>query len=121
MCGVRVKRQDSFVRLASSRIANWVRNKLSGDNIRDTGCTLKAYRRDCLLQLKLFEGMHRFLPTLLKVAGYRVAELPVGHRPRLYGTTKYNIRNRLFKSFRDLIAVRWMKRRWIHYEIEERI
>ena len=121
VCGVRVKRQDSFVRLISSRIANWVRNTLSGESIRDTGCTLKAYRRDALMQLKLFEGMHRFLPTLLKLAGYRVTEMAVGHRPRLYGETKYNVGNRVFKSFRDLLAVRWMKRRWIHYDVEEEI
>ena len=121
VCGVRVKRNDSFVRLISSRIANWVRNRLSDETIQDTGCTLKAYRRECLLKLKLFDGMHRFLPTLLKMEGCRVTELPVGHRPRLRGKAKYNIRNRVFKSFRDLLAVRWMKHRWIRYEIEEQI
>lgn len=121
ICGVRVKRQDSFVRLASSRIANWVRNSLSGESIRDTGCTLKAYRRESLMKLKLFEGMHRFLPTLIKLAGGKVKEVPVGHRPRLYGETKYNVTNRVFKSFRDLLAVRWMKRRWISYTIKEEI
>jgi len=121
VCGMRVKRRDSLGKRISSRIANWVRNKLSGENIRDTGCSLKAYRRECLTKLKLFEGMHRFLPTLLKLAGFTVAEISVNHRPRLRGRTKYNMWNRVFKSFRDLLAVRWMKRRWIHYEIEEEI
>lgn len=121
VCGVRVKRQDSFFRLLQSRIANGIRNKLSGESIRDTGCTLKAYRREALLKLKLFEGMHRFLPTLLKMAGYRVTEVAVGHRQRLYGKTKYGMGNRAIKAFKDLLAVRWMKKRWIQYEIEEKI
>jgi len=121
VCGMRLKRRDNFIRRASSRIANWVRNKLSNDDIRDTGCTLKAYRRECLLRLKLFEGMHRFLPTLLRMEGFRVTEMAVNHRPRLQGETKYNVWNRVFKSFKDLLAVRWMKRRRIHYEIGEEI
>ena len=121
VCGMRLKRRDNFVRRTSSRIANWVRNKLSNDDIRDTGCTLKAYRRECLLRLKLFEGMHRFLPTLLRMEGFRVTEMAVNHRPRLQGKTKYNVWNRVFKSFKDLLAVRWMKRRRIHYEIREEI
>ncbi|MFH1730421.1 MAG: glycosyltransferase family 2 protein [Planctomycetota bacterium] len=118
-CGVRVERRDGFVKRASSRVANWVRNKLSGEHIRDTGCSLKAYKRDFLVKLKLYDGMHRFLPTLLKMEGARVTEIPVNHRPRLKGRTKYNICNRVFKSFRDLFAVRWMKRRFIRYEIGE--
>lgn len=121
VCGVRLKRQDNFVRRASSRIANWVRNKLSGESIRDTGCSLKAYRREFLAKLKLFDGMHRFLPTLLKMEGARVAEIPVNHRPRLRGNTKYNVWNRVFRSFRDLLAVRWMKQRFIRYEVEEEL
>jgi len=121
VCGVRLKRRDRLVRRISSRIANWVRNRLSGESIRDTGCSLKAYKRECLADLKLFDGMHRFLPTLIKLAGFRVTEVPVNHRPRPRGEAKYNIRNRVFKSFRDLLAVRWMKRRWIRYDIEEKI
>ena len=121
VCGVRVNRRDSFVRLASSRIANWVRNKLSNEDVTDTGCTLKAYKREFLARLKLYEGMHRFLPTLLRLEGARVTEIPVNHRPRLRGETKYNVWNRVFRSFKDLLAVRWMKHRWIRYEIEEEI
>jgi len=121
VCGVRVSRLDPFVRRVSSRIANWVRNRLTGERITDTGCTLKAYRREFLERVTLFEGMHRFLPTLLRLAGARVTELPVRHRPRRKGKSKYNIRNRLFRSFRDLFAVRWMQSRRLDYRIEEKI
>jgi hypothetical protein len=85
------------------------------------GCSLKAFRREAVNRLKLFNGMHRFLPTLLKMEGYRVAEVKVNHSPRKYGKTKHNIRNRIFRSFRDLLAVRWMKKRQLNYEIEERV
>lgn len=117
--GVRTKRQDSWVRRASSRIANWVRNKLSNETITDTGCSLKVFRRECFEKIKLFEGMHRFLPTLVKMEGHRVIEVPVNHRPRTRGESKYGVWNRVFKSFTDLLAVRWMKKRILRYEIEE--
>lgn len=119
VCGWRQKRHDSLVRRVSSRVANYVRNKLSNEEIVDVGCSLKVYKRECVDKLKLFEGMHRFLPTLVKLEGYSVIEVPVNHRPRELGTSKYNIRNRIMKAFLDLLAVRWMKRRYIRYEIEE--
>jgi glycosyltransferase involved in cell wall biosynthesis len=119
VCGWRQKRHDSLVRRISSRIANYVRNKLSDEQIVDVGCSLKVYKRQCVDDLKLFEGMHRFLPTLVKLAGYTVTEVPVNHRPRELGTSKYGISNRIMKAFLDLLAVRWMKRRYIRYEIEE--
>lgn len=119
VCGWRQKRHDNLVRRISSRVANYVRNKLSNEQIVDVGCSLKAYKRECVENLKLFEGMHRFLPTLVKLEGYTVVEVPVNHRPRELGTSKYNIRNRIVKAFTDLLAVRWMKKRYIHYEIEE--
>jgi len=78
-----------------------------------------VYRGKFLTRLKLFDGMHRFLPTLLRLTGARVTEMPVNHRPRTKGTAKYNVRNRVFKSFRDLLAVRWMQSRWISPDIEE--
>ena len=121
VCGIRTDRADNFLRRASSRIANAVRNWVTGDCIADTGCTLRAYRREFLTRLKLFEGMHRFLPTLLKLAGARVTEVPVRHRPRLRGQSKYGVWNRLFKGLRDLLAVRWMKKRWLHYRVKETI
>jgi len=118
-CGVRVNRRDSWLRLVSSRIANRVRNKLSNETISDTGCSLKVFRAQALARVKLFEGMHRFLPTLVKMEGYRVVEVPVSHRPRQAGESKYGVWNRVFKSFRDLLAVRWMKNRMLRYEIRE--
>lgn len=116
VCGVRVKRQDSHIRLLSSKIANGVRNWLSNETITDTGCSLKLFRKSCLDQVTLYEGMHRFLPTLIKLTGYRVIEVPVSHHPRVHGTSKYGIWNRAFCSFLDLLAVRWMKRRWLKYK-----
>lgn len=110
VCGIRARRQDGWIKKISSRIANGFRNWATGDNIVDTGCTLKAYRRECLNQLELYHGMHRFLPTLLKMRGYRVAQVPVNHRPRLRGQTKYGTWGRLAKGLSDLYAVRWMKK-----------
>jgi glycosyltransferase involved in cell wall biosynthesis len=121
VCGVRQKRRDSFVRKASSRIANGVRNWLTNESIQDVGCSLRAMKRECVEGLKLFEGMHRFLPTLLRMDGWTIKEVPVNHRPRPAGETKYGIGNRLFRGVRDLIAVRWMQKRWLNYEIEEEI
>jgi len=117
--GVRTRRQDSLVRRLSSRVANYVRNRLSDETIADTGCSLKAYRRSALQRLVLYDGMHRFLPTLLKIEGYRVRETAVGHRPRKHGASKYGIGNRLLPSFQDLLAVRWMKRRKLRYEVKD--
>ena len=117
VCGVRLNRNDSAVRRLSSRIANWVRNRLSDENITDTGCSLKLFRKECIDRLKLYEGMHRFLPTLVKMEGYEVVEVPVNHLPRLKGVSKYGIRNRLLRSFLDLLAVRWMKKRRLNYRV----
>jgi len=119
--GVRRKRQDNLVRRVSSRVANYVRNRLSDETITDTGCSLKAFRRAALSRLVLYDGMHRFLPTLLKMEGFRVREIPVGHRPRRHGDSKYGIGNRLLPSFMDLLAVRWMKRRKLRYEVKDDI
>ena len=117
--GVRRVRRDSLVRRVSSRVANYVRNRLSDETITDTGCSLKAYRREAVARLKLYRGMHRFLPTLLKMEGFRVREIPVGHRPRAHGQSKYGISNRLVPSFVDLLAVRWMKKRMLRYEVKD--
>ena len=119
VCGWRHERNDSFVRRVSSRIANGIRNKLSGEDIRDVGCSLKVFRREYAQRLKLFTGMHRFFPTLVKFEGGRVAEVKVNHRPRKFGTPKYGISNRIMRSFLDLLAVCWMKKRYLGYTIEE--
>jgi glycosyltransferase involved in cell wall biosynthesis len=124
VCGTRVATRgegDGFVRIASSRIANWVRNKLSGEQISDAGCTYRAFKRDCIANLKFFKGMHRFLPTLIKMEGFSVTEIAVSNNPRFAGQSHYGVWNRLFASFYDLLAVRWMKRRMFRYEIAEKI
>jgi len=122
VCGVRQNRQDDFVRRASSRIANAVRNRLTGEAITDVGCSLRACRRELLPGLPMFHGLHRFLPTLLRLQGAaRVKEVPVRHRARRFGTPKYNIRNRLWRALADLFAVRWMQRRWIDRRLVEEI
>jgi glycosyltransferase involved in cell wall biosynthesis len=121
VCGTRVATRgkgDSFVRVASSRIANWVRNKLSQETITDAGCTYRAFKRECVDKLKLYRGLHRFIPTLLKMEGFTVTEIPVTNHPRLHGESKYGVWNRLFKSFRDLLAIRWMKSRLLNYKID---
>jgi dolichol-phosphate mannosyltransferase len=117
--GVRVNRQDTWVRKVSSRIANGVRNRLTHDSVTDVGCTLRACRAEYLARIPMFTGMHRFLPTLLKMAGARTTEIPVNHRPRLHGQPKYTIGNRLWRALADLFAVRWMQKRWIDRRISE--
>jgi len=119
VCGWRQKRNDNFIRRISSRIANGVRNRLSGESIRDVGCSLKAFRSVYAKKMKLFTGMHRFFPTLIKMEGGRVTEVPVNHRQRKFGAPKYNIRNRIVRSFIDLLAVCWMKKIRLNYEIED--
>ena len=119
VAGIRRRRADSLVRRVSSRIANSVRNRVTGDDIRDTGCSLKAFRREALGRLPLYRGMHRFLPTLVRIAGGRVAQIEVNHRPRVAGTSKYGVFNRLFVGIADLLAVRWMKSRRVDDDYEE--
>jgi glycosyltransferase involved in cell wall biosynthesis len=119
--GWRQKREDSWVKRITSRIANRIRNSLSGEEIQDSGCTFRAYKRECLQEIKLYKGMHRFIPTLVKMEGYRVIEIPIAHHPRRFGVSKYTTWNRMWRALIDLLAVKWMKSRHIHYEIEERI
>ncbi len=117
--GWRKQRQDPWMRKVSTKVANRVRNWLSDENIHDSACPLKVYKRECLENLMLFEGMHRFMPTLVKIQGFKVKEVPVSHFPRNAGKAKYGVWNRLFKSLRDLFAIRWMKKRWLkHYGTE---
>lgn len=121
VCGTRVATRsqgDDVIRVISSRIANWVRNKLSNETISDAGCTYRAFKRDCVDKLKLYRGLHRFIPTLLKMEGFSVTEIAVTNNPRLHGESKYGVWNRLFKSFHDLLAIRWMKSRILGYQIQ---
>jgi glycosyltransferase involved in cell wall biosynthesis len=124
VCGTRVESRgkgDNFIRIASSRIANWVRNKLSGEQISDAGCTYRAFKRECIENLKFFKGMHRFLPTLFKIEGFTVTEISVTNNRRFAGQSHYGVWNRLFASFYDLLAVRWMKKRMFRYQVAERV
>lgn len=123
-CGTRVEARskgDSFIRLASSRIANWVRNQLSDETITDAGCCYRAFKRECIAEVKFFNGGHRFLPTLIKMEGFTVTEVPIGHHPRVAGQAHYGVWNRLFKSFYDLLAVRWMKKRFLRFKVVDRV
>lgn len=112
-CGVRVNRQDDRIRRLSSKIANSVRNWLTHESITDVGCSLRACRSEFLIDLPIFDGMHRFLPTLLRLNGARVKEIPVNHRPRAAGESKYGVGNRLWRGIADLMGVRWIQRRFI--------
>lgn len=112
---------DNFIRIASSRIANGVRNKLSGEQISDAGCNYRAFKRECIGNLKFFKGMHRFMPTLFRMEGFTVTEISISHKPRLAGQSHYGIGNRVFGTFYDLLAVCWMKKRMLRYQIIERI
>ncbi|MDR2668387.1 MAG: glycosyltransferase family 2 protein [Desulfovibrio sp.] len=118
--GMRVRRRDSFIKKASSRIANAVRNSLTGEHIRDTGCSLKVLRASMARRLPMFRGMHRFLPTLMKMQGAAVVEVPVSHRPRRSGRSKYGVWDRAFSGLYDLLAVRWMQKRNLRFSIRER-
>jgi glycosyltransferase involved in cell wall biosynthesis len=117
--GVRAHRQDSWVRLASSRIANATRRAILGDSVSDIGCSFKAYRREVLEGLPLFVGAHRFLPALCQFRGAKLVEVPLSHRPRRHGQSKYGIANRLGRGIADLIGVRWLKSRMIRYRVLE--
>ncbi|HET6303948.1 MAG TPA: glycosyltransferase, partial [Myxococcota bacterium] len=117
--GVRTGRRDGPVRKLSSRIANGFRNRMTHESVRDVGCSLRVMRREFLERVKLWRGMHRFLPTLLRLEGARIVEVSVSHRPRRHGTSKYGIRNRLFAGFMDVFAVRWMQRRALRYRAQE--
>jgi glycosyltransferase involved in cell wall biosynthesis len=117
--GYRQKRNDNWLRRISSRIANRVRNWISRDSIRDTGCSLKLFRAEAIQSLPLFEGLHRFFPTLLRYHGFSVLEHPVSHRPRVAGVSKYGVLNRAWRAFKDLLAVRWMHGRVIRVPLVE--
>jgi dolichol-phosphate mannosyltransferase len=117
VCGIRQGRQDTWLRRASSAIANGIRRRVLRDDIVDVGCSLRAYRRSCLASIKLYNGMHRFLPVLLQIEGCRIGQMPVRHHPRRHGQSKYNVRNRAWRALMDLWAVRWMQHRQLRYEV----
>jgi len=118
--GWRYNRQDSLSKKIGSRIGNGFRNWLTSENIHDTGCSLKVMRAEMLKRIKMFRGLHRFLPTLMRLEGARVKEVKVNHRPRLHGESKYTNLRRGIEGFYDVIAVRWMQKRHLNIEIGER-
>lgn len=111
VCGYRMHRQDSEVKKMSSFIANAVRSRLIGDGVRDSGCTLKAMRRECVSAIVPFRGVHRFLPALIKNAGFKISEIPVHHRPRRHGVSKYGVGNRALQATVDMLGVLWLQSR----------
>lgn len=118
--GWRAERKDSYIKRLCSKIANCIRNRLSRECVKDTGCSLKVMRASLCKTLPVFKGMHRFLPTLLKMKGAAVAEIRVNHRLRKSGTSKYGVWDRAFSGLYDLLAVRWMQDRSLSYQIKER-
>jgi len=124
VCGSRVAARaggDGLVRRISSRIANAVRNRLSDETISDAGCCFRAFRRECVAEVKFFRGAHRFLPTLIRMEGFTVTEIPIGHAPRTAGRSHYGVWNRVFNSSVDLLAVRWMKKRHLSHTVADRV
>ena len=119
VCGYRTQRKDTMVKRLTSRVANSVRSRFTKDGVRDTGCTLKAMRRECIGALVPFKGMHRFIPALIKGAGYRLVEIPVNHRPRKFGQSKYGLGNRAVRATVDMFGVRWLLSRQLRYKIRD--
>ena len=117
VCGYRAQRKDTLVKRLTSLIANTVRSRFTKDGVRDTGCTLKAMRRECVSTLVPFKGMHRFIPALVKGAGYRLVEVPVNHRARKFGQSKYGLGNRAVRATVDMFGVRWLLSRQLRYKV----
>jgi len=119
VCGYRAQRKDTVVKRITSRIANFVRSRFTKDGVRDTGCTLKAMKRECIGALLPFKGMHRFIPALVKGAGYQLVEIPVNHRPRKFGLSKYGLGNRALRATMDMFGVRWLLSRRLNYKVRD--
>jgi dolichol-phosphate mannosyltransferase len=118
VCGYRAERKDTFSKRLTSKFANAIRSRFTKDGVRDTGCTLKAMRSQCKEAFIPFYGMHRFIPALIKGMGYRITEIPVNHRPRVAGVSKYGFGNRAIKATMDMFAVRWILSRQIQIRIK---
>lgn len=119
--GWRRDRKDPLSKKVISKVANFVRNAMTGESVKDTGCGLKAFRRESLERIHRFDGMHRFLPTLVKMHGYRVAEVAVHHRHRTKGKTHYNLLNRSIRPIMDLFAIRWLQQRTLRYQVRQEV
>lgn len=119
VCGYRLRRDDPWLKKIISFFANTVRSRFCRDGVRDTGCSLKIYRRTCVDKIKMYQGMHRFLPALFVIEGFSVKQIPVNHRKRTAGSTKYNLFNRSLNTVADMLAVRWMYKRRLNYKISQ--
>ncbi|MDE5419817.1 glycosyltransferase [Labilibaculum sp. DW002] len=115
--GVRQNRKDSFVKNMSSKIANGFRRYMTKDTAEDTGCPLKIMKTDYAKKIPFFTGMHRFIPALIMLQDGKIKQVPVQHFPRIAGEAKYHLFNRMIGPFKDCFAYRWMKKRYINYEI----
>jgi dolichol-phosphate mannosyltransferase len=107
------------VRKISSKVGNGFRNWITGRSVSDVGCSTRVVRRECVLELPFFHGNHRFLPTLVAMRGHTIAEIPVNHRPRAGGRSKYGINNRLWSGLRDCFGVRWLRLRHRSWKVKE--
>ncbi len=118
VCGYRANRQDTWVRRVSSRVANRVRRAILNDGIRDTGCGTKGFRKSCVPHFVCFNGAHRYFAVMVRAAGLTLTECPVSHHPRVHGTSKYGVNNRLWRGIYDLVGVGWLQKRYVCYEVE---
>jgi dolichol-phosphate mannosyltransferase len=118
VCGYRAKRQDTWVRKMSSKIANGVRRKILDDGIRDAGCGSKGFRRCCVKHIIPFNGVHRFFAVMIHNGGLTLTECEVTHHPREHGVSKYGISNRLWRGIYDLVGVGWLAKRYVNFQVE---
>lgn len=117
--GIRVDRKDTAVKKISSKCANSVRRILLHDDIKDTGCPLKILKTEAAKKIPFFTGIHRLIPALVNIGSGKIIQVPIRHSPRVAGVAKYNFRNRLIAPFFDLLAVKWMEKRHIDYNIKD--
>ena len=118
--GVRANRKDSFVKNMSSKIANCIRRAFTKDGMDDTGCPLKIIHTDYAKRIPMFKGLHRFLPAMIMLQNGKVIQIPVQHFPRIAGTAKYGLWNRLLGPLMDCFAYLWMKKKYINYSIDKK-
>ncbi len=115
--GYRHERKDSFIKNLSSQVANTVRNWFTNDQMDDTGCPLKIIRTEYAKKIPMFKGLHRFLPAMILLQGGRIKQVPIRHYPRVAGTAKFGLRNRLIKPLMDCFGYLWMKKNYINYRV----
>lgn len=118
--GVRANRKDSFVKNMSSKIANGIRRAFTHDGMDDTGCPLKVVKASYAKRIPMFKGLHRFLPAMILLQNGKITQIPVQHFPRIAGTAKFGLWNRLLGPLMDCFAYLWMKKKYINYEVAKK-